>query len=156
MCCSAVSKLKGHPALPLFAALLRLLRTLDGAMYTEAPVNRWAQMIKARDAADVELFEAVLDKMNARQARRDALAAAAEQGDDGLMALEGTSSAAAAALAAASEEPEGEDEEEQMLDELYGPGYTEFMTGQDGMVFYDDADEDDDEAGEGDQQDEQQ
>uniref|UniRef100_A0A383WNE2 Uncharacterized protein n=1 Tax=Tetradesmus obliquus TaxID=3088 RepID=A0A383WNE2_TETOB len=124
----------------------------EGNLYTEAPVNRWAQLAKARDAADVELFEAVVDRMNARQAKREAAAAAAAAGDDAaddaaLLSLEGGSGAAAAALAAAAEGWSGSDDEdeayedEEALDELYGEGFAEFMQGQDGMVFYADGEE---------------
>jgi hypothetical protein len=139
------------PAVP---ALLRLFATAAGTAYTEAPVNRWAQLAKARDAADVELFEAVVDRMNARQARRDAAAAAAAAGqedpaddDAALLSLEGGSGAAAAALAAAAEgwdegsDDEDEFEDEEALDEMYGEGFTEFMQGQDGVVFYEDGEE---------------
>ncbi|KAF6258366.1 hypothetical protein COO60DRAFT_1126344 [Scenedesmus sp. NREL 46B-D3] len=126
----------------------------EGNLYTEAPVNRWAQLAKARDAADIELFEAVVDRMNARQAKRDAAAAATAAGqedvsadDAALLSLEGGSGAAAAALAAAAEGWDGdsdEDEEyedEEVLDEMYGEGFTEFMQGQDGVVFYADGEE---------------
>lgn len=146
---SAVLTTCACPALPWLVIV-----AAEGNLYTEAPVNRWAQLAKARDAADIELFEAVVDRMNARQAKRDAAAAATAAGqedvsadDAALLSLEGGSGAAAAALAAAAEGWDGdsdEDEEyedEEVLDEMYGEGFTEFMQGQDGVVFYADGEE---------------
>lgn len=125
-----------------------LLRA-DGGVQMEAPVNVWAQRRAARDGAEVAALEALVDRMasrqRAREARAAAVEAATEAGEDAAAAA--AAGAAAAAEAAAGGAPVVAAEAAAAAaawDDLMGEGYSEFME-EDGLVFYDDADEDADE-----------
>lgn len=59
----------------------------DGMVYQEAPINRWAELQKYRDQADLDMFEEVVDKIAARQEKAEARRAAKEAalaGEEGL------------------------------------------------------------------------
>eukprot|EP00775_Hariotina_reticulata_P004394 gene4394-4647_t len=114
----------------------------NAKMYMDAPINVWAQERKARDAADVDLFVATLEKVQQRQQRKEALAAAAAA-EGGSEAAESSGAAAEAAAAP--------------MDEIMGEGFTEFMNeGVGGVVFYDeDAEVEDEDEYDGEDEDEE-
>ncbi|KAF8060060.1 hypothetical protein HT031_004999 [Scenedesmus sp. PABB004] len=103
----------------------------DGTLHAEAPPNPWAQRSRARTSSDVALFEALVDRLAAKQAAR-AARADAEPGDG---------DAAAAAAAADAGVGPGADEGGggRGLDDLMGEGFTAFMEDDPSVtVYYDD------------------
>jgi hypothetical protein len=110
-------------------------------LYMDAPINIWAAERKARDAADLDLFVATLEKVQQRQQRKEALAAAADVAPE--------------AGPAAADSDDAKTQAIPPMDEIMGEGFTEFVNdGVGGVVFYDedadfiDEDEDEDEEGE--------